>query len=116
MTAAKAGADTATQTITAQANAGIPVEQIDRHHQDVAAWLFSEAQDDDARAFAAEYNRQAETLVTELRHCCTAPSPTARPAPSTPTTPAGSPTSTASSSAARSKAAGRRQDRELEAG
>jgi hypothetical protein len=68
MTAAKAGADTATQTITAQADAGVPVEQIDRHHQDVAAWLFSEAQDDDARTFAAEYNRQAETLVTELRH------------------------------------------------
>jgi len=115
VTAAKAGADTAAQTITAQASAGIPVEQIDRHHQDVAAWLFSEAQDDDARAFAAEYNRQAETLVTELR-LLHRPEPDRTPGAEHPDHPGWFASQHGVFVRGARKAAGRRQDCELEAG
>jgi hypothetical protein len=115
MTAARAGADTATQTITAQANAGIPVEQIDRHHQDVAAWLLSEAQDDDALVFAAEYNRQAETLVTELRHLHR-PEPDRTPGAEHPDHPGWFANQHGVFVRGAGKAAGRRQERELEAG
>ncbi len=115
MTAAKAGADTAAQTIIAQANAGVPVEQIDRHHQDVAAWLFSEAQDDDARAFAAEYNRQAETLVTELRHLHR-PEPDRTPGAEHPDHPGWFASEQGVFVRGAQKAAAYRQERELEAG
>ena len=115
MTAARAGADTATQTITAQADAGVPVEQIDRHHKDVAAWLFAEAQDDDARTFAAEYNRQAETLVTELRHLHR-PEPDRTPGAEHPDHPGWFANTHGVFVRGAGKAAGRRQDRELEAG
>ena len=115
MTAAKTGADTATQTITAQANAGIPVEQIDRHHQDVAAWLFSEAQDEDARAFAAEYSRQADTLVTELRHLHR-PEPDRTPGAEHPDHPGWFANQHGVFVRAADKAAGQREQRELEAG
>jgi hypothetical protein len=115
VTAARAGADTAAQTITAQANAGVPVEQIDRHHQDVAAWLFSEAQDEDARAFAAEYNRRAETLVTELRHL-TRPEPDRTPGAEHPDHLGWFANQHGVFVRGAQKAAGRRQERELEAG
>ncbi len=115
MTAAQSGADTAAQTITAQANAGVPVEQIDRHHQDVAAWLFSEAQDDDARAFAAEYNRQAETLVTELR-LLHRPEPDRTPGAEHPDHPGWYANEHGVFVRGAGQAAGRCQDRELEAG
>jgi hypothetical protein len=115
MTAAKSGADTATQTITTQANAGIPVEQIDRDHQDVAAWLFSEAQGDDARAFAAEYNRQAETLVTELRHL-NRPEPHRTPGAEHPDHPGWFANQLGVFVRGAERAAGRQRERELEAG
>ncbi len=115
MTAAKAGADTAMQTITAQASAGIPVEQIDRHHQDVAAWLFSQARDDDAKAFAAEYNRQAETLVTQLR-LLHRPEPDRTPGAEHPDHPGWYANQHGVYVRGAQKAAGHRQDRELEAG
>ncbi len=115
MTAAKAGADTATQTITAQANAEVPVDQIDRHHQDVAAWLFSQSQGDDARAFAAEYNRQAETLVTELRHL-NRPEPDRSPGAEHPDHPGWFANEHGVFVRGAERAAARRPERELEAG
>ena len=62
-----AGAAAADQVIRAQAGAGMSTERIGRHSADTAAWLFSEARDPDAQAFAAGYDDTAQTLVAELR-------------------------------------------------
>ena len=115
MTAAKARADTATQTITAQADAGMTVDQLDRHHQDVAAWLFSEARDEDARVFAAEYNRQAQTLVTELR-LLDRPEPDRTPGAEHPDHPGWFANRHGMFVRGAGKAAARQAERELEAG
>jgi hypothetical protein len=66
-TARRPGAGTAQMLITRQAGAGMAADRIDEHHHDLAASLFSSATTADGLAFAEEYDRTAETLVSELR-------------------------------------------------
>jgi hypothetical protein len=64
---ARAGAEAAQRTITAQAAAGVSTERMDAHAQDTAAWLFSEATGTGGEAFARGYDGTAQSLVAELR-------------------------------------------------
>jgi hypothetical protein len=64
---ARAGAETAQQIISAQAAAGMSADRMARHHDDTAAWLWSEAKTPEAERFAAAYASTADTLVAELR-------------------------------------------------
>ena len=65
--AARSGHDTASFIITAQADRGMSADAIQRHHEDQAAWLLSEATTPDGRAFARAYAETAATLVADLR-------------------------------------------------
>jgi hypothetical protein len=64
---ARSGAETAQQIITAQASAGMSTDRMARHHDDTAAWLWSDARTPDAERFAAGYASTADSLVAELR-------------------------------------------------
>ena len=66
-TAARSGAITAQQVITAQANAGMTADQIEAHHQDVAASLAQRRGDAGRRGVRVEYGFTAEALVGDLR-------------------------------------------------
>jgi hypothetical protein len=65
--AARSAHDTASFIITTQANRGMLADAIQRHHEDQAAWLLSEATTPDGRAFARAYAEAATTLVADLR-------------------------------------------------
>ena len=45
----------------------MPADAIQRHHEDQAAWMLSEATTPDGRAFARAYAEAAATLVADLR-------------------------------------------------
>jgi hypothetical protein len=62
-----AGAATARQIITRQAEAGMAVEAIVARSGDLAAGLFADAQDAGRRAFADGFALEADTLCAELR-------------------------------------------------
>jgi hypothetical protein len=64
---ARAGSETARQIISAQAEAGRSAEQVQAHHEDIAASLLSGAVTDDERAFAREYDETAGALIADLR-------------------------------------------------
>ena len=65
--AARSGHDTANFIITTQTDRGMPADAIQRHHEDQAAWLLSEASTPDGRAFAQAYAEAAAILVADLR-------------------------------------------------
>jgi plasmid maintenance system antidote protein VapI len=65
--AARSGAEAAQQVIAAQASAGVSTDRMASHHDDMAAWLWSEATTPEAERFAAAYAETADTLVAELR-------------------------------------------------
>jgi len=65
--AARSGHDTASFIITTQADRGMLADAIQRHHEDHAAWLLSEASTPDGRAFAQAYAEAAAILVADLR-------------------------------------------------
>ena len=65
--AARSGHDTASFIITTQADRGMPGDAIQRHHEDQAARMLSEATTPDGRAFARAYAKTAATLVADLR-------------------------------------------------
>ena len=65
--AARSGHDTASFIITTQADRGMSADAIQRHHEDQAARMLSEATTPDGRAFARAYAETATTLVTDLR-------------------------------------------------
>jgi len=64
---ARSGHDTASFIITTQADRGMSADAIQRHHEDQAAWVLSEATTPDGRAFARAYAEAAATLVADLR-------------------------------------------------
>ena len=64
--AARSAQDTASFIITTQADRGMLADAIQRHHQDHAAWLLSQATTPDGRAFARAYAEAAATLVADL--------------------------------------------------
>jgi hypothetical protein len=65
--AARSAHDTASFIITTQADRGMPGDAIQRHHEDQAARMLSEATTPDGRAFARAYAEAAATLVADLR-------------------------------------------------
>lgn len=65
--ASRSGHDTASFIITTQADLGMSPDAIQRHHEDQAAWLLSEATTPDGHAFARAYAEAAATLVADLR-------------------------------------------------
>jgi len=65
--AAHSGHDTASFIITTQADRGMTADAIQRHHEDQAAWMLSQATTPDGRAFARAYAEAAATLVADLR-------------------------------------------------
>jgi len=65
--AARSAHDTASFIITMQAGRGMLADAIQRHHEDQAAWLLSEATTPEGRAFARAYAEAAATLVADLR-------------------------------------------------
>jgi len=73
--AAKAGAETAQQIISAQAAAGMDAQRIAEHHQDVAAGLLSGADTDEGSAFAREYDGWGNSLIADLREAERGPEP-----------------------------------------
>ena len=60
-------AEAAEQVICAQATAGVSIGRMTTHHQDMSAWLYTEATTADAEEFAAGYTETAESLLAELR-------------------------------------------------
>jgi hypothetical protein len=90
--AAKAGFGDATRTVTAQYAAGLGLDAIAAHHDDVSASLLADAQTGYGRAYAREYGDTARTLVADLRQdqavaqgrsaaACTLPQGTPHPDP-----------------------------------
>ena len=65
--ASGSGHDTASFIITTQADLGMSADAIQRHHEDQAAWLLSEATTPDGRAFARAYAEAAATLMADPR-------------------------------------------------
>ncbi len=65
--AERAGAETASQIVCAQAGAGMDPDRIGAHHEDLAASLLSDAQTPDGQAFAAAYDDAAATLAADLQ-------------------------------------------------
>ena len=65
--ASRSGHDTASFIVTTQADRGMLADAIQRHHEDQAAWLLSQATTPDGRAFAIAYSKAAATLVADLR-------------------------------------------------
>jgi hypothetical protein len=65
--AARSGHDTASFIIATQADRGMTADAIQRHHEDQAAWMLSQATTPDGRAFARAYAEAAATLVADLR-------------------------------------------------
>ena len=60
------GRQVAEQTITAQANAGMPAERIAWVQEEISARALSEATTRQAQAFAREYDWTASILTREL--------------------------------------------------
>ncbi len=65
--AARSGAVTAQQIITAQMEAGMPRDRIMAHHHDVAASLYGDVRTPDGKAFADAYAETAESMLIEMR-------------------------------------------------
>lgn len=65
--AERAGAETAEQIVTAQAEAGMDPDRIGAEHEDLGAGLLSDATTADGQAFAAAYDDTAATLAADLR-------------------------------------------------
>jgi hypothetical protein len=89
---ARDGFQDAARTVSAQYAAGVGLDVIAAHHDDVSARLLSDAQTPPGRAYAAEYADTARTLVADLRQdaavadgrsasACTKPQGTPHPDP-----------------------------------
>lgn len=65
--AEQAGAETASQIVTAQAEAGMDPGRIGAHHEDLTAGLLSDATTADGQAFGRAYDDTAATLAADLR-------------------------------------------------
>jgi hypothetical protein len=90
--AARSGFDDAARTVAAQYAAGLDLDAISAHHDDVSASLRSDAQTSFGRAYAREYSDVAASLVADLRQdqavargrsgaACTQPQGTPHPDP-----------------------------------
>lgn len=90
--AARLGADDATRLIAGQYIAGVHLDQIRAHHEDVATRLLADARTTPGRAYAEEYAATASYLITHLSQdhalasgrsaaACAQPDGTAHPDP-----------------------------------
>jgi hypothetical protein len=66
VTPGQAGAQAAEEVITRQADAGMGVDEIDRHQGDTAAELLSSATTGEGKAFARSYDITAAILTRDL--------------------------------------------------
>jgi hypothetical protein len=90
--AARAGHDDAARTVAAHYAAGVDLDQLAAHHDDVSASLLSDAQTAAGRSYAQSYADVSASLIAELREdqavargrseaACTKPEGTPHPDP-----------------------------------